>query len=45
MTYTKPEVLDTRNAQESIMGTDKFIELADHGTSQVGTPAAYESDE
>jgi hypothetical protein len=45
MIYTKPEVLDVRRAQENIMGTDKAIELEDHGTSQAGTPAAYESDE
>jgi hypothetical protein len=45
MNYTKPEVLDVRCAQESIMGTNKFVEMADHGTSQAGTPAAYESDE
>jgi hypothetical protein len=45
MTYTKPEVLDARCAQENIMGTDKAVEMEDHGTSQAGTPAAYESDE
>jgi hypothetical protein len=46
MVYMKPEVLDTRNAQEYVMGQNKAIDLDDNGNHHVvGTAAAYESDE
>jgi hypothetical protein len=46
MVYTKPQILDTRCAQECIKGQNKSIDLDDSGHFGVqGTPAAYESDE
>jgi hypothetical protein len=46
MVYIKPEVLDTRNAQECVKGQDKAIDLDDNGNHHVvGTAAAYEADE
>jgi hypothetical protein len=46
MTYSKPQVLDTRIAQECIKGMDKQTDLDDnHRIGVQGTAAAYESDE
>jgi len=46
MIYTKPQILDSCRAHESIKGHNKFIQSDDSGHHGVqGTPAAYEADE
>jgi hypothetical protein len=46
MTYTKPEVLNTRNAHSCIEGHDKQDDLVDSGNVGAhGTIGAYQADE
>jgi hypothetical protein len=46
MLYTKPEVLNTRNAHSCIEGHDKQNDMVDSGqVGEQGTIGAYQADE